>query len=90
LEPVRKDGKPFVPDYYSFSAYCDYPNTGATTVLGLFVVSPRTGEVWEYNECKAFTFPKLLELRRKMAPQTNATEEAEAKYRRNIGCEGKK
>jgi hypothetical protein len=86
LEPVHKDGKAFVPDYYSFSAYCDYPNAGATTILGLYIVSPRTGEVWEYNECKPFTFPRLLELRRKMVRQTHETEQAEAKYRINIGC----
>jgi len=90
LEPVRKDGKPFVQDYYSVWAYCDYPNIGATTVFGLFVVSPRTGEVWEYNTCKTLTFPELMELRRKIAPQTNVTEEAEAKYRAKIGCEDKK
>lgn len=86
IEPVHKGDKAFVPDYFSFSAYCDYPNAGATTVLGLYIVSPRTGEVWEYNECKPFTFPKLLELRRKLARQNHATEEAEAKYRANIGC----
>ena len=87
LEQVQKGGKAFVPDYYSFSAYCDYPNAGATTILGFYIVSPRTGEVWEYNKCKLFTFPKLLELRRKMIRQTPAGEKSEAKYRANAGCD---
>lgn len=66
LERLDKDGKAFAPDFYSFGANCDYPNARATTVLGLYVVSPRTGEVWEYNQCKLVTFRELVNLRRKM------------------------
>jgi hypothetical protein len=87
LEQMRADGTAFVPNYYSFSAYCDYPNTAATTQLGIYVVSPRTGEVWEFSGCKLFKFPELLQLRRKLVPQTRVTEEAEAEYRTSIGCE---
>jgi hypothetical protein len=49
LSQMDKQGKPFVPDYYSFSATCDYPNTAATTPFGIYVVSPRTGDVFEFN-----------------------------------------
>lgn len=66
LEQLDKGGKPFAPGFYSFGANCDYPNTGATTVFGLYVVSVRTGEVWEYNQCRMVTFPQLVGLRRKM------------------------
>jgi|SRR5208282_1990338 len=82
-----KDGKAFVPDYYSFGASCDYPDAAATTPFGIYVVSPRTGEVWEFNECTRFAFPELSKLRRKLVPQNEASEKAEAKYRVNLGCE---
>ena len=86
LEQVRGDGRPFVPEYYSFSASCDYPNAKATSVLGLYVVSPRTGEVWEFNGCRRFRFSELTEIQRKIMRQTHATEAVEANYRKNVGC----
>jgi hypothetical protein len=86
MHEMTKDLKAFIADYYSFAPACDYPNSAATTPLGLFVVSPRTGEVWEFNNCEVFTFPKLLRLRRKLVPQNDATEKAEAKYRISLGC----
>ena len=52
LEPLDKDGKPFAPDYYAFGASCDFPNTAATSPWGTYLVSPRTGEVLNFDTCK--------------------------------------
>jgi hypothetical protein len=68
LETLDRDGKPFVANYYTFGASCDYPHTAATTPFGIYVVSPRTGDVWEFNTCEQFrvkseSFCRLLLLR---------------------------
>ena len=86
LERLDKNGKSFVSDYYSFGAHCDYPNTAATTPFGIYVVSPRTGDVWEYNQCKWFDFPELHRLQRNILQRTHATDATEAKYREATGC----
>jgi len=86
LERLDKDGKSFVSDYYSFGAHCDYPNTAATTPFGIYVVSPRTGDVWEYNRCQWFGFPELRRLQRTVMRRTHATDGTEKKYREATGC----
>jgi hypothetical protein len=86
LERLDKNGKSFVSDYYSFSAHCDYPNTAATNPFGIYVVSPRTGDVWEYNRCEWFRFPELSRLQRNLMKRTHATDATEAKYREASGC----
>ncbi len=86
LEQLDTEGKPFVADYYSFGASCDYPNTGATTPFGIYVVSPRTGDVWEFNRCRWFAFPELRRLQRNIMRRTHATEMEESKYREKTGC----
>lgn len=84
IRPAEKDGTPFVPNYYSLAATCDFPNTVATDPLGIFVVSPRTGDVWEFNSCDRYTFPELLKLREKIAGSSDVAEKAEAEYRRDL------
>lgn len=86
LEQMDRAGKSFIPDYYSFGAHCDFPNTAATTPLGIFVVSPRTGEVWEFNQCRRFSFPELRRLQQNIKRVTHATEAVVAQYRRKTGC----
>jgi hypothetical protein len=86
LERLDHEERAFVPDYYSFGAHCDYPNTAATTSFGIYVVSPRTGDVWEFNRCKWFKFPELLTLQRDIKRRTHATDGAESTYRRKTGC----
>jgi hypothetical protein len=46
VERLDKNGRAFVSEYYSFGAHCDYPDTAATTAFGIYVVNPRTGDVW--------------------------------------------
>jgi hypothetical protein len=86
LERLDHEGKSFVSSYYSFGAHCDYPNTAATTPFGIYVVSPRTGDVWEFNRCKWFRFTELRTLQRDIKRRTHATDDAELTYRRKTGC----
>ena len=86
LERLDHEVKTFVPDYYSFGAHCDYPNTAATTPFGIYVVSPRTGDIWEFNRCKWFRFPELLTLQRNIKYRTHVTDDAELAYRQKTGC----
>src|SRR5271165_6644923 len=74
LEQLDRNGKPFAADYYSFSAACDYPNTAATTPFGIYVVSPRTGDVWEFNRCEWFKFPELRRLQRSIMARTHSAD----------------
>lgn len=86
LDQVEKDGKPFVPDYYALSATCDYPNTAATTPFGLYVVSPRTGEVFQFDQCDPIEFPALQRLQTAIMHRTHHKSADEAKYREQAGC----
>lgn len=86
LEQLDKDGKAFVADSYSFGAFCDYPNTAATTPFGLYVVSPRTGDVWEFNRCQWFSFPELRRLQRNIMRRIHATAAEQSKYRERTRC----
>jgi hypothetical protein len=83
----NKDGTPFMPDYYSYSADCDYAKAAATTPLGIFIVSPRTGQVWAFIGCTPFTFPELVKLRRSLLSQSDASEKTEEQYWSRLGCE---
>jgi hypothetical protein len=86
IDKIDKQDKPFVPDYYSFSASCDYPNTAATTPFGIYVVSPRTGDVFEFNRCEWFHFAELRRLQRSITQRTKRTSAEEANYRNATGC----
>jgi hypothetical protein len=87
LETLDRDGKPFVANYYTFGASCDYPHTAATTPFGIYVVSPRTGDVWEFNTCEQFSFPALIRIQKDIKRRTGNTDIAEAKYREQTGCD---
>jgi hypothetical protein len=87
LKALGRDGKPFVADYYTLGASCDYPNTAATTSFGVYVVSPRTGHVWEFNICEQFSFPTLTRIQKDIKQRTGNTDIAEAKYREQMGCD---
>jgi hypothetical protein len=86
VERLDKSGDPFVPDYYSFGASCDFPNTAATSPWGVYVVSPRTGEVLEFDVCHWVGYPDLRRAQRQIVLRTHATEAAEARYREKTGC----
>jgi hypothetical protein len=86
LGQIDKPGKPFVPDYNSFSATCDYPNTAATRPFGIYVVSPRTGDVFEFNRCEWFSFQELSRLQRNIMQRTKHTAAEEVPFRERTGC----
>src|SRR5438309_145758 len=73
LKALNRDGKPFVANYYTFGASCDYPHTAATTPFGVYVVSPRTGDVWEFNTCERFSFPALTRIQKDIKQRTGNT-----------------
>ena len=87
LKSMDGNGKPFVTKYYTFGGSCDYPRTAATTPFGVYVVSPRTGEVWEFNTCEHVTFPALTRIQTEIKHRTGNTDVAEAQYREHIGCD---
>ncbi len=61
--------------------------TAATTAFGIYVVSPRTGDVWEYNQCKMVRFSGTTQAAaERILQRTHATDATEAKYREATGC----
>jgi hypothetical protein len=86
IEHLDEEGKPFVPDYYSFGASCDFPKAAATSPWGTYVVSPRTGDVLEFDLCKWFRYADLRRVQKQIMLRTHATEAAEAQYREKTGC----
>lgn len=87
VESLDRKGEPFAPDYYAFGAYCDFPNTAATSPWGTYLVSPRTGEVLNFDTCKWLGYRNLRERQKQIMLQTDATEDSERRYRDAVGCE---
>ena len=83
---LDKQGKPFARDYYAFGASCDFPNTAATSPWGTFLVSPRTGDVLNFNTCKWLRYADLGERQKQIMLKTGATEASEGQYRETTGC----
>jgi hypothetical protein len=86
VEKLDKNDKAFEADYYAFAASCDFPNTKATSPWGTYLVSPRTGDVLNYDICKWGEYRDLRERQKQVRLQTGATEDAEKKYRDAAGC----
>jgi len=86
LEQIDKPGKRFIEGSYSFDARCDFTNAFATTVYGLYVVSERTGDVWNFNGCEWFDFPQLHHLQRDIMRRLRTNAAERAKYRKETGC----
>lgn len=76
----------FVPEYINFHVTWDSPDTAATDVIGEFVVSPRTGDVWESNMCKQYAFSELKRLQTEIMKRTGWTLAGELKEREGLGC----
>jgi hypothetical protein len=85
IEHLDGLGKPFVPDYYSFGAHCDFPNTAARSTFGLFVVSPRTGDVVKFDLCEWYDFAELREMKQRITRRTHASDNQEQQYRVKTG-----
>jgi hypothetical protein len=86
VSSLDKEGQPFVADYYSFGASCDFPNTAATSSWGVYFVSPRTGDVEQMDRCTSFRYSELRRMQKQIMLRTHATETGEIKYREKIGC----
>lgn len=88
VENLDKKGEPFQPGYYAFHASCDFPNTPATSPWGTYLVSPRTGDVLNYDTCKWLNYSDLRQRQKQIMLQTGATRASEHKYRNGSGCDG--
>jgi hypothetical protein len=86
VEIVDEGGKLFAPGYYAFGASCDLPNTAATSPWGAYLVSPRTGEVLNFDMCKWFGYSDLRRLQKQIMLRTHATDASERQYREATGC----
>jgi len=86
LESLDRRADPFIPDYYSFGASCDFPGAAATTPFGVYVVSPRTGQVWKFIECTLYRFPGLRRVQRRIMQRTHPSEAEESKHSFAHGC----
>jgi hypothetical protein len=73
--------------FWEFGLTFDSPNAGATKVLGQFAVGRLTGDVWETNLCKNYSFPSLKRLQRKIMETTKRSFADEAEARRGLGCQ---
>ncbi len=82
----NKKTEPFARGYYAFGASCDFPNTPATSPWGTYLVSPRTGDVLQFDTCKWFGYADLRERQKQAMLQTGATAANERRYRDSTGC----
>lgn len=87
IENLDRNGKPFEVGYYAFAASCDFPNTQATSPWGTYLVSPRTGDVLNYDTCKWVEYRDLRQRQKQIMLQTGATADAEKKYQEATGCD---
>lgn len=76
----------FVPGYINFHVTYDAPTAAATSVIGAFAISPRTGDVWEVNRCKRYDFPALQRVQSVIAQRTRKTFASEVTERNALGC----
>ncbi len=74
------------PGYFDFGLSYDTPKAGATAVLGSYAVSRMTGDVWETNLCKRYSFVKLRRLQKIISERTGKSFAGEDKERSGLGC----
>jgi hypothetical protein len=78
----------FVPGYFSFIFIAVDPHRpGKDRTLGMYAVSPRTGDIWELNLCKHYDFPELERVQRSIRRRTGAHPGDEAASAKTIGCD---
>ena len=82
IEAIEKS----VPGYIIFFVTLDSPRASATNVIGSFAVSPLTGDVWETNLCKRYTFKALKKIQAEIILRTRKTFASEVNERRHLGC----
>jgi hypothetical protein len=74
------------PGYFDFGLNYDTPNSGATQALGMFSVGRLTGDVWETNLCKRYSFPELQSAQNAIMRRTRKSFSDEKKVRVGLGC----
>lgn len=79
-------GNPAIPGFANFGLGYNNPKDLAVSSWGLFAVSASTGEVWEINKCKMYSFPALLSIQRQIRAATKITQAEETEQRKGTGC----
>jgi hypothetical protein len=89
VDTMDRDGA-FVDGYFSFILIRqDQHAAGADKTLGMFAVNARTGDAWEINLCKHFSFPELDKIQRRIRHSTGARPDAELEAQKDLGCSDK-
>ncbi len=83
---TKKNGTAIHSGYYDFGLSYESPDAGATQTMGLFAISRFTGDVWELNLCRRYSFSKLDKLQKAITQVTKKTFADEKKQRRGLGC----
>ncbi len=84
-----ENGQQSDPGFYTFRLAYDSPKAGATDYFGPFVVSQKTGDVWDISltsGCKNFHSPALTRLQATIMKKTKAAIENERPLRENFDC----
>lgn len=81
-----KSGAELYPGYFAFGVSADSPESLASTTKGLFAVSAMTGDVWELNLCKRYTFSGLRKVQDQIMARTGKRFDDERAERRALGC----
>lgn len=79
-------GNPAIPGFANFGLGYTNPKDLAVSSWGLFAVNVSSGEVWEINKCKMYSFPALQSIQHKIRTITKITEADERLQRRGTGC----
>jgi hypothetical protein len=76
------------PSYFSFGVSRDDPRSKATSISGRFAISRSTGDVWELNLCRRYSFAALRRIQQAVMKRTGKTFVDERAARRDLGCPG--
>jgi hypothetical protein len=82
----EEKGTLFRSGYYDFGLVFDNPKGAASNVLGHFAVNTLTGDVWETESCKRFSFPALSKMQKHISVRTGKKIASEDIVRDEIGC----
>lgn len=86
VDTMDRDGA-FVEGYFSFILIRqDQHTAGADKTLGMFAVNARTGDAWEINLCKHYSFPELAKVQRRIRHSTGAHADDEVEAQKDLGC----
>jgi len=83
----EEKGTLFRSGYYDFGLVFNNPKGAASNVLGHFAVNALTGDVWETENCKRFSFPALSKIQKHIFVRTGKKVVSEDVARDEIGCE---